>query len=696
LLSSVLVVAPAPRWALAEEAVVHTEHIRLGTRASRGAQRVAVAGLDLHDARELRAALTDRSRRATGVRRAAVRAIGITVDAPPEGPVLVRSRVDGAWSPWFEVPFAAGETPDVGTEGVSSREVDLHSEPVWLGDADAFELDTPAPTAELDVHLVAATVERRAVELAPTSAGAAGAPSIHSRAAWGARPPQQHPATTADLKLAIVHHSVNGNSYSAAQVPQLLRSIQAYHQGVKGWNDIAYNVVVDRFGRAWEGRAGGLGNVVVGGHSQGFNTGAVGVVVLGDFRYASPPSASVEAVARVIAWKFAHHRVDPASSVPFTSAGSSTYPEGTTVTLPRIVGHADVQATSCPGTHLHNRLGTIRQRVAQLVPAYQSGLTPLLVEAELTGDGLADPIEYRPGTAGDAVWRSSASGPTRVPTAVVGAYRPVSGDFDGNGYTDVLWHGTGSAPDRLWWRSASGTSTSSLAVAGSYTPVAGDFDGNGVDDIFWYATGLAPDSTWWFERNRTHASKTIRQDLITGVPLVGDFDGNGRDDIFWYGPGTADDRVWHSTGRGWKGTDRAVAGWYQPVVLDATGDGRDDILWYEPGASRSPRWDFAAHTSVHVAHPRWLGRPTAGDFDGDGLDDVLVYAPGSTPDGVLYSTPTGAVAKSVQINGTYAVAAGPMDAPVPRATDDLLFMSSGIDILWRGNSNRTFRPSKAG
>jgi hypothetical protein len=355
-----------------------------------------------------------------------------------------------------------------------------------------------------------------------------------------------------------------------------------------------------------------------------------------------------------------------------------------------------VQATSCPGTHLHNRLGTIRQRVAQLVPAYQSGLTPLLVEAELTGDGLADPIEYRPGTAGDAVWRSSASGPTRVPTAVVGAYRPVSGDFDGNGYTDVLWHGTGSAPDRLWWRSASGTSTSSLAVAGSYTPVAGDFDGNGVDDIFWYATGLAPDSTWWFERNRTHASKTIRQDLITGVPLVGDFDGNGRDDIFWYGPGTADDRVWHSTGRGWKGTDRAVAGWYQPVVLDATGDGRDDILWYEPGASRSPRWDFAAHTSVHVAHPRWLGRPTAGDFDGDGLDDVLVYAPGSTPDGVLYSTPTGAVAKSVQINGTYAVAAGPMDAPVPRATDDLLFMSSGIDILWRGNSNRTFRPSKAG
>ena len=42
----------------------------------------------------------------------------------------------------------------------------------------------------------------------------------------------------------------------------MLRSVQAYHQDARGYDDIAYNFVVDRFGRIWEGRAGGTTNVV--------------------------------------------------------------------------------------------------------------------------------------------------------------------------------------------------------------------------------------------------------------------------------------------------------------------------------------------------------------------------------------------------------------------------------------------------
>ena len=476
----------------------------------------------------------------------------------------------------------------------------------------------------------------------------------------------------------------------------MLRSVQAYHQDARGYGDIAYNFVVDRFGRIWEGRAGGVTNVVVGGHSQGFNTGSVGVVVLGDFTSTAPPSAAVESVARVIAWKFAHHRVDPASTVPFKTAGSTKYPEGAVVRLRRIVAHRDVQTTSCPGSQLYSRLGTIRTRVAQLVPAYQQGLVPIGLETDLTGDGLVDPLQYQPGGTKDVLWRSSPAGPTGTPTSVFGAYRPVVGDFDDNGYGDVLWHGTGSASDPMWWGTAGGTVRQDLEVAGSYTPVSGDFDGNGTDDIFWYATGPASDAVWYFEPDRSHHTNVVRQDLITGVPLVGDFDGNGRDDIFWYGPGSADDYQWLSTGRGFQVTPRPVAGSYRPVVLDATGDGRDDILWYAPGAVSSPRWDFAAHTSVNVQTPAIHGVPTAGDFDGDGLDDVLIYAPGTAPDAVWYSTPTGAVARPVVINGSYAVIAGPMDRSVPAATDDVLLMSQGADVLWRGNTNRTFRSTIVG
>ena len=695
-LSTVFVLAPAPQWAMAEEMGVRTVHVDLRrTSDDRSAQPVATAGLDADEATHLREARRDPARRTTGVRTRAVRALGVTVDASPDGPVLARGRVDGVWTPWFEVPFVEGEAPDTTSDAAAARAA-LTSEPVWLGEADAYELDAPPSTRGLDVHEVVVGRTLRRVALGGV-AGAAAAPTVLPRSSWGARPPTKPPTYTADLKVAIVHHTVTGNTYSAAQVPAMLRSIQAYHQDARGYGDIAYNFVVDRFGRIWEGRAGGIDKVVLGGHSQGFNTGAVGVVMLGDFTSTVPTSAAVESVARIIAWKLAFHRVDPASTVPFISAGSAKYPAGTVVRLRRVIGHRDVQATSCPGGQLYSRLGTIRTRVAQLVPAYQKGLVPVGLETDVTGDGLIDPIQYQPGGTRDLVWRSSPLGPTAVPTSVFGAYRPAVGDFDDNGYSDVFWHGTGSATDVLWWGTASGPQRQELQVGGSFTPVVGDFDGNGTDDIMWYATGPAADALWYFERDRTVFSRLTDQDLITGVPLVGDLDGNGRDDIFWYGPGSsADDYQWLSTGRGFQVRERAVAGFYRPVVLDATGDGRDDILWYAPGATTSPRWDFATHTTRDVSTPAINGQPTVGDFDGDGRDDVLIYAPGTAPDAVWYSTPTGAAVKSVRIDGRYAVVAGPMDAPVPAATDDVLFMSQGTDVLWRGNTNRTFRSSNVG
>src|SRR3546814_5540844 len=103
--------------------------------------------------------------------------------------------------------------------------------------------------------------------------------SLLSRSQWGAREPSATPSIGADLKLAVVHHSVNSNSYSAAEVPSMLRSIQTYHMDVQGWNDIAYNFAVDRFGRTWEARAGGVTQTVIGGHAKGFNTYTTGVKI---------------------------------------------------------------------------------------------------------------------------------------------------------------------------------------------------------------------------------------------------------------------------------------------------------------------------------------------------------------------------------------------------------------------------------
>ena len=63
----------------------------------------------------------------------------------------------------------------------------------------------------------------------------------------------------------------------------MLRAIYAFHRYVNGWNDIGYNFVLDRFGRIFEARAGGIDEPVVGAQAGGYNLVSTGVAVLGSF-----------------------------------------------------------------------------------------------------------------------------------------------------------------------------------------------------------------------------------------------------------------------------------------------------------------------------------------------------------------------------------------------------------------------------
>jgi hypothetical protein len=59
------------------------------------------------------------------------------------------------------------------------------------------------------------------------------------------------------VRAVVLHHTASSNDYGPADVPALLRGFYAYHVRSRGWSDVGYNVLVDRFGTAWEGRAGG-------------------------------------------------------------------------------------------------------------------------------------------------------------------------------------------------------------------------------------------------------------------------------------------------------------------------------------------------------------------------------------------------------------------------------------------------------
>ncbi|GAA2000631.1 N-acetylmuramoyl-L-alanine amidase [Brevibacterium samyangense] len=164
-------------------------------------------------------------------------------------------------------------------------------------------------------------------------------------------------------QAVIIHHTAGSTSYTASQVPGILRGILRYHTEGRGWSDIGYNMLVDKFGNIYEGRKGSLPDkrerMTVGAHAGGFNTGTFGVAVMGTYSSSTPTSA-LPALERIVGWQSKRWAYDPTTRVTLTSGGSTRYDEGERVTLGRVMGHRDVSTTECPGNGLYTKLGSIR------------------------------------------------------------------------------------------------------------------------------------------------------------------------------------------------------------------------------------------------------------------------------------------------------------------------------------------------
>jgi hypothetical protein len=195
-------------------------------------------------------------------------------------------------------------------------------------------------------------------------------PRIITRDQWGADPKLMNctPLVADFLSMAFVHHTAGSNSYTQAQADDVVRGVYAYHTNGRGWCDIGYNFLVDRFGDVFEGRSGGVTNDVIGAAQAGFNTGAFSVSVMGTFDHVRPPQAAVRALERVLAWRLDVGHVNPSARTVMTSAGGDTtrYPAGTKVKLRTISGHRDTGITDCPGIILYAMLPGIRSDVAAM------------------------------------------------------------------------------------------------------------------------------------------------------------------------------------------------------------------------------------------------------------------------------------------------------------------------------------------
>jgi hypothetical protein len=370
-------------------------------------------------------------------------------------------RPGGRWSRWGEIPHAE----DAPAASRRARGEQL-SGPLWTGRARTYQLRASRLPRDLRLHFVFVGTPAGAAGVAGAGARAAQAeppatspadgdrPAIVPRSTWdpaNACPPRSAPKY-GRVDLGIVHHTESLNSYSRSEAAAVVLGICRFHRNGNGWLDIGYNLLVDRFGTVYEGRAGGVEQPVIGAQAGGWNSVSTGIAMIGSYTRSRPPAAARAALAKVLAWKLSLAGIPAGGTIVKESAGGAEnrWPSGADVRLSRVAGHRDVDSTDCPGGALYAWLPQLRAEVAaqltigddQLTSSPVGGVVaaggPVSLTGRLTLAGGRRPVgarltlQRRDGpeaawqdldtlrTGGDGIWSAA------VPVTVDGGFRVVA------------------------------------------------------------------------------------------------------------------------------------------------------------------------------------------------------------------------------------------------------------------------------
>lgn len=173
-------------------------------------------------------------------------------------------------------------------------------------------------------------------------------PQFISREQWGALPPNHNAVNETgyydvddnpegwriydtDLRTAyqtvVVHHSV----IYEADDEQTMLAIQDLHRNDRQWADVAYHFFVGKNGAIYQGREW----FVRGTHVGGYNTGSLGVCLLGNFMEEEPTAIQQERTQVLINWLAQQ------------------------LQLTHLAGHREFNSeTLCPGDNLDQLLNT--------------------------------------------------------------------------------------------------------------------------------------------------------------------------------------------------------------------------------------------------------------------------------------------------------------------------------------------------
>ncbi|MGZ8704121.1 MAG: SpoIID/LytB domain-containing protein [Aeromicrobium sp.] len=287
--------------------------------------------------------------------------------------VQIRWRERYKWSSWTDLEL---DLENTATEGGRPG-----TEPQWVGHADGVAVRVTSGSGVKPADVKVATIDPGKSDAITPVAFQTGAtdvktaaiaqavlapkPAIILRSAWGASAGGgcDSPIYGQTTRGAVIHHTAGSNTYTASESAGIVRATQSYHVKSRGWCDIGYNFLVDKYGQIFEGRKGGIDKPVRAAHSGNgkVNEETMGVSLMGTFSSVSPTSAMKTAVVQLVSWRFSGY------SVP----AKGTYSLGG-VSLNRIAGHRNVVSTECPGNLAYGWLGAsggLRDRVADTLAA---------------------------------------------------------------------------------------------------------------------------------------------------------------------------------------------------------------------------------------------------------------------------------------------------------------------------------------
>lgn len=277
---------------------------------------------------------------------------------------------------------------------------------------------TAIAAAPFAVPTTTSTLGNRAAEtrLAPM-------PRIIPRLTWGPDLAAKGIIEPEEVRFLIIHHTEEpGSDYEEEDVPRLLAGMYNFHTGGdKGWPDLAYNFLVDKFGNIYEGRTGSTDGPVQGsatGGNQGFTQLCC---FIGDYSAEPPPQVAIDSMLHLLAWLADRYDVEtrPGSSVEFTSRGSNRWAEGTSVVTPTICGHRDMSMTECPGDATYPLVkDDFQGLVSALRPSLPEASTPMSTATSTTTAPAFQPLAPA-NDQGRPLWNFTAAGGAVVATVAM-------------------------------------------------------------------------------------------------------------------------------------------------------------------------------------------------------------------------------------------------------------------------------------